>query len=486
MFLGRFIALFSVVLFSQGTLSAEIHPKVLQDLKNQGRIDVMVYMKDQADLTGARSILDRTARVAFVHSQLLETANLSQKNILAFLKKEKIESLSYFSQNALFVKNVNIDLVSKISAFSEVLSLGPNVESEIQFQKPIGQYERNDRKIEKHLKTINVDKVWDQLGVRGEGIVVAGQDTGYFWKHNALKTKYRGYDQGKVNHDYNWHDAIGVTKSSPCSSGGASPCDDKDHGTHTMGSMVGDDGNGNQIGVAPGAQWIGCRNMQKGVGTVASYMQCFDFFMAPYPVGGDPKTDGKPEMAPHIVNNSWTCPRSEGCQGDEFYQTVLAYKAAGIMLVAAAGNNGPGCGTVSDQPGSFAGEMLVVGAWNSFLKEIAFFSSRGPSPWMNQLAPNVTAPGSFVRSSMASAVNAYDDKAGTSMASPLVAGVVALLWSHRPELIGQIDATIDILQRSARPIQAEDSCPGFPASQIPNAEFGYGMVDALSALTSKK
>ena len=59
------------------------------------------------------------------------------------------------------------------------------------------------------------------------------------------------------------------------------PCDDNGHGTHTTGTTVGDDGAGNQIGVAPGAKWIGCRNMDQGNGTPATYTECFQFFIAP-------------------------------------------------------------------------------------------------------------------------------------------------------------------------------------------------------------
>jgi subtilisin family serine protease len=248
--------------------------------------------------------------------------------------------------------------------------------------------------------------------------------------------------------------------------------------------MVGDDGKGRQIGVAPAAQWIGCRNMKNGVGSVASYLECFEFFLAPYPLGGDPQKDGRPDLAPHIVNNSWSCPVDEGCTGNEFLGVVQAYKAAGILLVSAASNNGPNCGTVSDAPAKYAGEILTVGAYNTFLNEIAFFSALGPATWKGQLAPNVIAPGDFIVSAITKGPDSYEDKPGTSMASPQAAGVAALLWSYRPELIGQIDATIDIIQKSARGMPAKTSCPGFPGSKVPNAAHGYGMLDAYKALNT--
>ena len=84
--------------------------------------------------------------------------------------------------------------------------------------------------------------------------------------------------------------------------------------------MVGDDGLGNQIGVAPGAKWIACRNMDSGGnGSPAQYTECFQFLIAPYPVGGDPH-QGDPTKAPDSINNSWVCPPSEGCS----YNTLQA------------------------------------------------------------------------------------------------------------------------------------------------------------------
>ena len=87
------------------------------------------------------------------------------------------------------------------------------------------------------------------------------------------------------------------------------PCDDDNHGTHTMGIAVGDGGPGYQIGVAPGANWIGCRNMDHRVGTPATYAECFQWFLAPTDLS-DQNPD--PELAPDIITNSWSCPASEG------------------------------------------------------------------------------------------------------------------------------------------------------------------------------
>src|SRR2546430_14358629 len=99
--------------------------------------------------------------------------------------------------------------------------------------------------------------------------------------------------------------------------------------------------------MAPGAKWIGCRNMDRGAGTPARYIECMQFFLAPYPVGGG---QGDPTLAPDVTINSWGCPPSEGCSANTLQAAVEAQAAAGIMMVVAAGNSGSNCSTVTDPP----------------------------------------------------------------------------------------------------------------------------------------
>src|SRR4030095_5995068 len=153
------------------------------------------------------------------------------------------------------------------------------------------------------------------------------------------------------NHDFNWHDSVHSGGGS-CGPNSPQPCDDDGHGTHTMGTAVGDGGMGNQIGMAPGAKWMGCRNMNEGVGTPASYTECMEFFLAPYPVNGTP-AQGNPDLAPDVTTNSWGCTADEGCSPGTLQAAVEAQRAAGILMVVAAGNSGPGCSTVDDPPSLF-------------------------------------------------------------------------------------------------------------------------------------
>src|SRR6185295_14141036 len=129
--------------------------------------------------------------------------------------------------------------------------------------------------IEPGISYSKAPQVW-ALGFTGQGIVVGGADTGYQWDHPALKPHYRGWNGVTANHDYSWHDSI-HSSAGPCVGNSPQPCDDNSHGTHTMGTAIGSDGGSNQIGMAPGAKWIGCRNMDQGNGTPTTYAECFQF-----------------------------------------------------------------------------------------------------------------------------------------------------------------------------------------------------------------
>jgi hypothetical protein len=272
-----------------------------------------------------------------------------------------------------------------------------------------------------------------------------------------------------------------------------------------MGIVLGDDGQGNQIGMAPDARWLGCRNMRRGIGNPASYVDCMEFFLAPYPFGGDPFQDGDVSLAPHVVNNSWGCPDFEGCDDTVLEPALNALRAAGILMVVSAGNDGPGCQTVIEPPAR-SGAVFSVGATTNTGK-ITVFSSRGPAPGAAPLLkPDVTAPGADVRSSIPD--GAYGLAAGTSMASPHVTGLVALLWSANPKLIGQIERTEAIIRQSARPVAVDticerqdrrplaelslleqlaaledpSACACGDARGVPNNVYGWGEIDALAAI----
>jgi serine protease AprX len=305
-------------------------------------------------------------------------------------------------------------------------------------------------------------------------------DTGVTWDHPALKNHYRGFDGTMVSHDYNWHDAVhNATALNPCGSDAPAPCDDDSHGTATASLAVGDDGAGNQIGMAPGARFIGCRNMDQGAGTPARYTECFQFFLAPTDHAG---ANARPDLAAHVINNSWGCPVSEGCTDPNVLKSVIEnVAAAGIVVVVSAGNAGSACSTISEPPAFYDASFSIGATSNS--DAIASFSSRGPvtADGSNRLKPDLCAPGVNVR--VASPPAAYRSNfSGTSGSAPHVTGAVALLWSAAPQLIGHVSATVDLLKRTAAPLTSVQDCGGFPGSVVPNPVFGFGRLSVALAV----
>ena len=464
---------------------AKVAIQVWEAAAQDGEAEFLVILAGQSDLGAAEALSARRGRVRFVYDALRAGALRSQASLRAELDAAGVDYRAFYIVNMLSMVGDQA-LVSRLAARSDVNRIVPN--PRVQQSLPEPRFDSSPPQslagVEWNIATVRADDVWT-LGNRGEGIVVAGQDTGYDWDHPALIRQYRGYNGITATHDYNWHDAIhGDDPNTPpgnlCGSDSDVPCDDTGHGTHTMGTIVGDDGGSNQIGVAPGAEWIGCRNMEQGWGTPASYIECFQFFLAPYPVGGNAFVDGDPSLAPHVINNSWTCPPSEGCDWSTLQATVENVRAAGIMIVASAGNDGPGCETVSAPPAIYDAVFSVAASSSS--DEIASFSGRGPVmvDGSARPKPDVTAPGVAVRSSRPG--TGYGYLSGTSMAAPHVAGTVALLWSAVPSLVGDVDLTEQVIESAARVQTSAQACGVDGPDEVPNNVYGWGIVDALAAV----
>lgn len=471
----------------------------------QGPISFLVILRDQVEperflAQQELQAASTTARAAALYNELTTVAQRSQAPLRAWLDEQGIPYRAFYLVNMIEVqgdlevaqllrRRLDIDRLVANPKVAQHDSSGQGLASYLPRFHELVVDARATAALPYGLEATNAPAVW-ALGYTGQNIVVASQDTGVQWDHPALRVAYRGAisptisltNPVSVTHVYNWYDAWGSDgRPGTCEIDPQIPCDDDGHGTHTVGTMVGDatpDGD-TIIGMAPNAQWIGCRNMVEGVGTPASYTACFEFFLAPYPQGGDPFLDGRPEYAPNIINNSWGCPPSEGCDVDSLQQVVAAVRAAGQMVVASAGNKGPRCGSVED-PIAIYDESFSIGAHDS-TGLVASFSSRGPVTvdGSGRMKPDLSAPGVNVRS--ASVNSSYRSLSGTSMASPHTAGAVALLWSAHPELIGNVDATEQILIKSAVPVQAS-TCGATGEATVPNYVYGFGRLNVLAAV----
>lgn len=428
---------------------------------------LFVIYKDQSDLSAAYNIENIDQRRSFVYQALLEQAERSQSDLRSQLDRLNIAYQPYYLVNAIDVtggpfirfwleRQPNVDRVLLNPTLRPLPAPIPMASGEaIAPTEP-----------QWNLTLIGVDRVWEELRIRGEGVVIGQSDSGVEWRHPELQATYRG---GQDNHDYHWLDPWNQSQE---------PVDIGGHGTHTLGSVV-----GQTTGVAPGATWYGCANLPRNLANPALYLDCMQFMLAPYPLDGNPFQDGDPSQSADVLNNSWGCPDIEGCDEDALIAGVRALRAAGIFVVTSAGNDGPSCESVRE-PISLYDDVFSVGAVDEG-RYIAEFSSRGPvtADGSERVKPDIVAPGVEVLSAFPNGTYDYAD--GTSMAGPHVAGVVALIWSANPDLIGQIDQTEQILRETAQPYNVDtvsnssdlEICNGNIANMV-----GSGLVDAYAAV----
>ncbi len=463
----------------------KIDARVLADTGEGQTAHFLVVLAEQADVSGAAGVTGKSAKGTFVTERLRETAARTQPAVTQELDALGVSYRAYWIANLIAVEGDRAVVeamaahpaVAKIEpdrAFKGIPDLAPEPGGNAAPMAP-----------EWGIVKINADDAW-ALGYTGTGVVIANQDTGFDWDHPAIQAHYRGWNGSSADHNYSWWDAIHADidgAANPCGYNSVVPCDDNGHGTHTAGTNVGGDaGNVNQIGVAPGAKLMGCRNMDSGTGRPSTYTECFQFFAAPTDLNGQ---NPNPALAPAVVSNSWGCPLGappggEDCIVSSFQTVVENLRAAGIMVVVSNGNSGSNCATTLSPP-SYLDAATSVGSTTS-ADGVSGFSSRGPvtADGSNRIKPDIAAPGSSVRSSVPG--TGYATMSGTSMAAPHVAGAVALLIQARPHLDGNVNALEQALFQNAFQLVQGQTCGGIPGSQFPNNTVGSGRLDVLAAI----
>ena len=310
--------------------------------------------------------------------------------------------------------------------------------------------------VEWNVDRVNATKVWSQ-GFTGQGVTIGVVDTGIDVNHPALKAAYRGTKaDGTMDHNYNFFDATKGRKDA---------YDDNKHGTHVAGTISGAAAGGKPAtGVAPGAKLIGSKILSaSGSGTLQGVMKGLEWMLAPTDSEGK---NADPSKAPDIISNSWGT--NDG-KLTAFQNLMKSFNAAGITPVFAAGNSGPRAGSVGS-PGSYP-EVISVAATDKADK-VASFSSRGPSPIKDangsDRKPDISAPGHQINSTVPG--GGYASLSGTSMATPAVSGVIALLLSKHKDLTNE--EIVKSITTSAKDIDAQ----GY------DYNTGHGLIDAEAAL----
>lgn len=472
----------------------DIDSRIVAQMKSAGPddlIECIVYLHQISPDT--RNLQGKVMKSRSVYHQLRQHADQSQQALIRWCNQHNKSWSSRWIVNAIHV-SLTAQEIDEIILFPEVEKVLPNPQWRLQptpAEWNVSQVEvRGPTAIPWGIHRIKADSLWD-LGIKGKGVTVGGEDTGYDWSHPAIKNQYRGYrTTGDPVHDYNWHDAIHTInplnkdemptpESNPCGLDSQVPCDDQSHGTHTMGTMAGlapDE----PIGIAPEAEWIGCRCMERGWGSPWTYLECFEWLLAPTDLTGE---NPNPDLAPAVINNSWGCPPEEGCNATNFSlldEAVAQLRQAGIFVVVSAGNDGTNCSTVND-PAAIYASSFTIGAIRQD-DTLAGFSSRGPVlvDGSGRLKPDLVAPGVNVRSAVLG--GGYQNWNGTSMSGPHVAGGVALLLSAVPALDGDVDRIQYILESSADPMYDPTACGPFDGMSVPNAYYGYGILNLSKAL----
>jgi serine protease AprX len=453
-----------------GGWERKVSARVLRDTAGGGSASFLVLMASKADLTLAAALPDKADRGGFVFDTLRAHADRSQASVRALLDGSRVSYRTHWLVNVITVVRGDRSLVRTLASRPDVarIDMNESVRS-VLLPTSVGPAGRSaPAGTTWNVRKVKAPEVW-RHGFRGQGIVVGSIDTGFQWDHPALQPQYRGWDGSTADHNYSWYDEIDPANRVPSDGNG--------HGTATVGVMIGDDGGPNRIGVAPGAKWIGCRAMDRdGFGTPDTYIGCLEFMVAPFDLDG---SNPDPTKAPDVISNSWFCSISAGECPDQaiLLPAIQDVRAAGIVPVVAAGNSGPNCASIGiDGPPAQYDESFTVGAVTNE-NGLATFSSRGPVSFQGtRIKPDMVAPGQDVRSSWPP--NTYSVLSGTSIAAPHIAGVIALVYSAKPSLIGDVDATERLLGSTAVHVDSS-SCSS--SGTFPNNLYGWGFVNAARA-----
>jgi subtilisin family serine protease len=448
--------------------------ELLQRIGEDEKIEVIVHMAEKPDLS-----LLKGASYKVKADYLRDFARRTQAKVLDYLKtygEEDVSNIrSFWIFNGFVVdatKRVILELVKRDDIGyiekSDTVWLLKEKKPPKSKKKGLTKKYPSLKKINRgegirsfnwNIQIIMADSVWLNYGISGDGVILGNMDTGVDVTHPALSSKFLGY----------WFDGV---------NGQPTPYDDHGHGTHTMGTMVGGDGPGSQfpdqndVGIAYNAKFVAAKAFDAGGwGQDPWILACYEWFVT---LKADSGVDLK------IVSNSWG-------SLDEldltFWEATLNWREFDIIPVFAIGNSGPSPSS-TNTPGNFP-IVIGVGATDSG-DNIANFSSRGPapnqSPWndpqywprpdWNFIKPNISAPGVEVRSTVPGGGYESAGWSGTSMATPHVAGVIALMLELNPTL--DFETIYDILMNTT------DQPP--QGGSYPNNNYGWGRVNAYYAV----
>lgn len=467
--------------FAQNTIEPELQEALNQ--KGDEMININIILKSQIDINSlskrAEQITDKKMRRDVLVDEMKLFSEKEQAEIMSILRAEERGSRVSDVKSGWLANYINCnasrDVIYLLAEHPDVMLIGYNQEKYMLWNEKSEKVEPARNTITQNVTTVNADKVWE-LGFTGEGVIVAVIDTGVNYNHVDLadhlwdggeEFPYHGYD---IYYDDN------------------DPMDNFGHGTHCAGTVCGDGTTGTTTGMAPNATLMCVKVLSdQGGGSAATISGGMEWAI---------------EHHADVMSLSLGIPNSSIAERTLLRQTCVNGLGLGVVAAIANGNEGdmlwmqpvpdnvrvPGScpppwlhpEQAAENPGELSC-VVAVGATN-YNDVIAYFSSIGPVTWQNTeygdypwqpgiglIRPDVCAPGVDVVSLDYINNTGFETMSGTSMATPCVAGVMALLLEKNPDLT-PADICM-ILETTAHKI-----------SPNKNNITGSGRIDALAAV----
>ena len=476
-------------LVAQPVIDPELEAE-MQRIGDEEKTKVVILLSEQSDamalLREAEFFTSKQEQRQFVIETLKRQAETTQYELIGLLNEMErngmVEDIqSFWLVNCVSCK-ANKLAINDLAQHHDIMTIYHCQETQWIFENEATPAPRgNGREITENLLQVNAPQAWEQ-GYMGAGVLIAVIDTGIRLDHADLSGRLwdGGAEYPHHGYDFYYHDN--------------DPSDDWGHGTHVAGTICGTGASGSQTGIAPEATIMALKTFNSdGVGEETHWVAAMQFAL---------------EHGADVMNMSLGRPQPNPAQKLMTRQACDNTLAAGVVVAACAGNirqmqfmvpvpnniytpgDCPPPHLHEDQLVNAGGTSCVicVGAVN-YDNTIAAFSSEGPSQWTDVTAfndypytagstteiglirPDICAPGVQIKSLDFNTTDGYSLMDGTSMATPLVAGTIALMLSKNRELTpAQID---EILERTAVKLTDHKS-----------NDFGSGLLDALAAVNA--
>lgn len=414
------ILLFINALIFPSNISSRLQQKLITEQNSY--FDVIILFKSKT--------IEKNGDIASKIKMLQNNSSETQEIFNFYIKNNQLEN-EIFEKEFFWIANIakikcTAKFIEKIK-YLEIIEY-IDIDAELSLDNATNlEIVENITTVQPGLKIVNAHKLW-QLGITGKGIIVMNIDTGVDGNHPALKDKWLGLSTNPKQawFDPKWNTSFPVDSSKSATGFG--------HGTHTMGTICGRAGN-DTIGVAFDAWWIASNSISGGNPHTSRTIAALQWAANP-----DSNIYTISDM-PAVINCSWYDASAEPC--NNIYKTLFEnLENLNIAVFFSAGNSGPAVSSISTPQttvinkvnpftvGNLDGSKYLAGNTNPIFN----MSSRGPTTCSSDpvlsIKPEVVAPGTDIISCIPG--NNYAKMTGTSMASPHVAGIYALLKQAFP------------------------------------------------------